>query len=120
MVNAAVMTSRMLLEYDGRAFFGWARQPDQRTVQAEGERAPGTILVGDEVPVTVARRADRGVQAWGQVCSYEPGAVAPLRLTAVLPPDVAVLACNPAPDGFDARGDALSRTYCYRLLNRRA
>ena len=35
MVNAAVMTSRMLLEYDGRAFYGWARQPDQRTVQAE-------------------------------------------------------------------------------------
>jgi tRNA pseudouridine38-40 synthase len=54
------------------------------------------------------------------VCSYEHEAVDPLRLNAVLPPDVAVLACNPAPDGFDARGDALSRTYCYRLLNRRA
>ena len=50
MVNAAVMTSRMLLEYDGRAFSGWARQPDQRTVQAEVERALETILVEDEVP----------------------------------------------------------------------
>ena len=50
MVNAAVMTSRMLLEYDGRAFAGWARQPDQRTVQAEVERALATILVEDEVP----------------------------------------------------------------------
>ena len=49
MVNAAVMTSRMLLEYDGRAFYGWARQPDQRTVQAEVERALETILVEDEI-----------------------------------------------------------------------
>jgi tRNA pseudouridine38-40 synthase len=120
MVNAAVMTSRMLLEYDGRAFAGWARQPDQRTVQAEVERALATILVEEEVPLTVAGRTDRGVHAWGQVCSYEHEAVDPLRLNAVLPPDVAVLECNPAPDGFDARGDARSRTYCYLLLNRRA
>jgi tRNA pseudouridine38-40 synthase len=114
------MTSRMLLEYDGRGFAGWARQPDQRTVQAEVERALETVLVEEAVPVTVAGRTDRGVHAWGQVCSYEHEAVDPLRLNAVLPPDIAVLECNPAPDGFDARGDARSRTYCYRVLNRRA
>jgi tRNA pseudouridine38-40 synthase len=114
------MTSSMLLEYDGRDFAGWARQPDRRTVQEEVERALETILAERAVPVTVAGRTDRGVHAWGQVCSYEHEAVDPLRLNAVLPPDVAVLACNPAPDGFDARGDAISRTYCYRILNRRA
>jgi tRNA pseudouridine38-40 synthase len=114
------MTSRMLLEYDGRGFAGWARQPDKRTVQAEVERALQTVLVEESVPVTVAGRTDRGVHAWGQVCSYEHEAVDPLRLNAVLPPDIAVLECNPARDGFDARGDARSRTYCYRVLNRRA
>jgi tRNA pseudouridine38-40 synthase len=114
------MTSRMLLEYDGRDFTGWARQPDRRSVQEEVERALATVLVEEAVPVTVAGRTDRGVHAWGQVCSYEHEAVDPLRLNAVLPADVAVLECNPARDGFDARGDALSRTYCYRLLNRRA
>ena len=46
--------------------------------------------------MTVAGRTDRGVHAWGQVCSYEHEAVDPLRLNAVLPPDVAVLECNPA------------------------
>jgi tRNA pseudouridine38-40 synthase len=30
-----------------------------------------------------------------------------------------VRACHRAPDGFDARGDARSRTYCYRVLQRR-
>jgi tRNA pseudouridine38-40 synthase len=114
------MTSRMVLEYDGTAFVGWARQPAQRTVQDEVEKALRTILREDELTVTVAGRTDRGVHAWGQVCSYEHEAVDPLRLNALLPRDVAVLDCNPAPDGFDARRDAVSRTYCYRVLHRRA
>jgi tRNA pseudouridine38-40 synthase len=114
------MTSRMLLEYDGTAFAGWARQPGQRTVQAEVEQALRMVLREDGVALTVAGRTDAGVHAWGQVCSYEHEAVDPLRLNALLPADVAVLDCNPAADGFDARRDAISRTYCYRVLHRRA
>jgi tRNA pseudouridine38-40 synthase len=41
-------------------------------------------------------------------------------LNGVLPDDVAVLASEPAPDGFDARRDARSRTYRYRVLLRSA
>jgi len=114
------MKSRMLLEYDGTAFAGWARQPGQRTVQEEGEKALRMVLREDDLALTVAGRTDAGVHAWGQVCSYEHEAVDPLRLNALLPADVAVLDCNPATDGFDARHDAVSRTYCYRLLHRRA
>lgn len=114
------MTSRMVLEYEGTDFAGWARQPGQRTVQAQVEEALRTILREDALAITVAGRTDRGVHAWGQVCSYEHEAVDPLRLNALLPRDVAVLDCNPAPDGFDARHDAISRTYCYRVLHRRA
>lgn len=114
------MTSRMLLEYDGTAFAGWACQPGRRTVQEEVQRALRTILRADDLSVTVAGRTDAGVHAWGQVCSYEHEAVDPLRLNALLPADIAVLDCNPAPEGFDARRDAISRTYCYRILHRRA
>jgi tRNA pseudouridine38-40 synthase len=115
------MTSRLLLEYDGGGFAGWARQPGERTVQEEIERALATVLrVPDGVPVTVAGRTDTGVHAIGQVASYEHEAVDPRALNGVLPRDVAVLDCNPAPDGFDARRDASSRAYCYRILARRA
>ena len=110
----------MLLEYDGTQFAGWARQPGRRTVQDEVERALCTVLRADEVRLAVAGRTDRGVHAWGQVCSYRHEAVDPVRLNALLPRDVAVLDCNPAADGFDARRDAISRTYCYRVLHRRA
>ena len=34
----------------------------------------------------------------------------------MLPGDVSVLAAEPAPESFDARRSARSRTYCYRVL----
>lgn len=116
------MTARLLLEYDGSAFAGWARQPGLRSVQEEVERALGIVLraPGGAVPVTVAGRTDAGVHALGQVCSYEDEAVAVGSLNALLPHDVAALACSQAADRFDARRDATSRAYCYRVLTRRA
>ena len=57
----------------------------------------------------VAGRTDRGVHALGQVCSYD-GPLPPLRsLNALLPHDVAVLAAEPAPDGFSARPGGYTR-----------
>ena len=111
------MTARLRLEYDGTDFAGWATQPDARTVQETVEGALATVL-RHEVRLTVAGRTDRGVHARGQVASHE-GEPAPLRnLNALLPADVAVLASEAAPDGFDARRDARSRTYRYRLHTR--
>ncbi len=112
------MVTKLTLEYDGTDFAGWARQPGLRSVQAELERALQTIL-SEPLALSVAGRTDRGVHAWGQVASYEHEAVAPARLNALLAEDVAVLAAEPAPPGFDARRDAISRTYCYRVLARR-
>ena len=115
-----MVSSRLLLEYDGGGFAGWARQPGQRTVQDELERALGVVLrAGEPVPVVVAGRTDTGVHALGQVCSYSGEAVDPRSLNALLPADVAVLSCEPAAVGFDARRDATSRAYCYRVLARR-
>lgn len=115
------MVSRLLLEYDGSEFAGWARQPGRRTVQACVEEALSVVLrVPAGVEVTVAGRTDAGVHAWGQVASYvgEPASVA--SLNALLPRDVAVLECVGASADFDARRSATSRAYCYRVLARRA
>ena len=83
----------------------------------ELRRALETVLRAD-VALTVAGRTDRGVHALGQVVSYE-GALPGLRsVNALLPDAIAVLAAEAAPDGFNARHDARSRTYCYRILAR--
>ncbi|HET9073211.1 MAG TPA: tRNA pseudouridine(38-40) synthase TruA, partial [Solirubrobacteraceae bacterium] len=93
-------------------------QTGQRTVQAEVERALA-VLVGAPVALTVAGRTDAGVHALGQVASYPGPVVRVDGLNALLPPDVAVLACAPAPEGFSARHDATSRAYTYRVIARR-
>src|SRR5947209_979272 len=91
-----------------------------KAVKPEVERALGVLLGDSSVSVTVAGRTDTGVHALGQVSSYL-GSPAPVEgLNALLPDDVAVLACEPAVDGFDARRDATSRAYTYLVLNRPA
>jgi tRNA pseudouridine38-40 synthase len=113
------LVTKLTLEYDGTHFAGWARQPGERSVEEVLERALETVL-RESLKVTVAGRTDRGVHAWGQVVSYEHEAVDPLRLNGLLDDDIAVLTAEPMPDGFNARRDAISRTYCYRVLSRRA
>jgi tRNA pseudouridine38-40 synthase len=119
------MVSKLTLEYEGGAFAGWSRQPGLRTVEAELLSALTTILGpcgrdGRPLSLRVGGRTDAGVHAWGQVVSYAHEAVDPVRLNALLGEDVAVLKNEPAHPGFDARRDARSRTYCYRVLHRRA
>jgi len=117
------VVTKLTIEYHGAGFVGWSRQPGERSVQGELERALHTILgerdLHDEpLTLTVAGRTDRGVHAWGQVASYRHETLDPRRLNTLLPEDVAVLACEPTRGNFDARRDATSRTYCYRVLNR--
>ncbi len=123
MHTAPVSTVRLDIEYDGTEFSGWARQAGMRTVQGELETALETIL-RERVQLTVAGRTDAGVHAEGQVASFSTAAAVPddltRRLNGLSPPDVAVPATVLVDDGFDARRDALSRTYRYRLHTRRA
>lgn len=114
-------TLRLDLEYDGERFAGWAAQPGQRTVEGVLRDALATVLRGAVDGLRVAGRTDAGVSASGQVASVvTPGPVDVPRLqralNGTLPADVAVRALAAAPDGFDARADARSRAYEYRVL----
>ena len=114
-------TVRLDIEYDGTGFRGWARQPGLRTVQGELEAGLETVL-REPVELAVAGRTDTGVHALGQVASFEIEAGAPSdlarRLNGVGPDDIAVTAASVAPDDFNARHDARSRTYRYRVQTR--
>lgn len=110
-----VITSRIDLSYDGTEFSGWAMQPGKRTVE-QALRDAFLRLGRDPVPtLTVAGRTDSGVHASGQVVSYKGTPLEVEALNSVLPQDVVVRNCAEAP-GFDARADATSRAYRYRLL----
>jgi tRNA pseudouridine38-40 synthase len=113
-------TLRLELEYDGDRFSGWAAQPDQRTVEGVLRDALDTVTSGVS-DLRVAGRTDAGVSATGQVVSLViDDDIEPRRLlralNGTLPNDVAVQSVTCAPDGFDARADAISRAYEYRVL----
>lgn len=116
------MNLKLTLEYDGTDFHGWQVQPDRATIQQALESALEKIL-GSRVRVQGAGRTDAGVHALGQVascfCSKE---VEPRRLqkglNALLRPQVTVKSVEAVDDGFDARRDARSRTYQYRIWAR--
>jgi tRNA pseudouridine38-40 synthase len=112
--------AKLTIAYDGTDFAGWAKQPGERTVQAELEHALFRVH-GEREPITltVAGRTDAGVHATGQVASYPGPPVPKYGLNRLLPEDISVVDCAWTPDGFDARRDARARSYRYRLLARR-
>jgi tRNA pseudouridine38-40 synthase len=110
-----------LVEYDGSEFAGWAAQPGTRTVEDTLSEGLRTVL-RHPVKLSVAGRTDAGVHASGQVISFkteaelEPSVIA-YKATAVLPKDLALRRCVEAEEGFDARREARSRSYEYRIVN---
>jgi tRNA pseudouridine38-40 synthase len=110
---------RLDLSYDGTDFSGWARQPGRRTVEEVLAEALARVARLAAAPaLVVAGRTDAGVHATGQVAHVDLAAPVDVdrlaaRLSGVLPPDIAVLAAGPAPDGFDARFSASGRSYRY-------
>jgi tRNA pseudouridine38-40 synthase len=116
---------KLTVAYDGTGFRGWARQPGERTVEAE-VRAALEELYGELRSFAVAGRTDTGVHAFANVVSVEveragpPSARAAEALNAVLPDDVAFVGVEEAAPDFHARFSARSRSYRYRIWRRRA
>jgi tRNA pseudouridine38-40 synthase len=114
---------RLTIEYDGTPFHGWAAQPGLPTVEGALRDALGSTFASVD-GLAVAGRTDAGVHALGQVASVDVAGGPPVEraaeaLNTRLPDEISVLAAEPAPPGFHARHSARSRSYRYRILNRR-
>ncbi len=120
----AVPTYSLTLEYDGTDFAGWQIQPRVRT--AMGVLREAIHAVTSERPaLTAAGRTNSGAHAHGQVvgCTLERAwAPRALRnaLNAALPADLAVRDVALQSATFDARRDAVERTYRYLIVCRDA
>ena len=117
---------RLLVAYDGTRFCGWQRQENGPTIQAAIEDAllpfSDRTIGGQVVPPTVfgAGRTDAGVHALGQVASVQIGTQHPVEsirraLNVQLDRDIRVLEVTDAREGFNARFDAVGKTYRYRI-----
>lgn len=118
---------RLLLEWDGRPFMGWQRQPHGPSVQEAVETAIADIS-GQTVVVHAAGRTDAGVHASGMTAHVALDTrLSPFRLMEginarlkLAGQPVAVLAATEADPDFHARFSCTGRAYEYRILCRRA
>ncbi|GAA3720966.1 tRNA pseudouridine(38-40) synthase TruA [Sphingomonas cynarae] len=115
----------LTVEYDGRPFMGWQRQPHGPSVQGALEAAVRAIT-GETVAVHAAGRTDAGVHALAMRAHCDIAKpIDAFRLREALnarlrPAPVAVLACDMVADDWHARFSCLGRAYEYRIVNRRA
>ncbi len=117
------MRLRLDVEYDGTPFRGWAAQPGLPTVEGALRAALAETFASYE-SLAVAGRTDTGVHALGQVASVDVEGGPPVEraaeaLNTRLPDEISVVSAAEAAPGFHARFSARSRSYRYRIFNRR-
>lgn len=112
---------KLLLQYDGTEYVGWAPQPNGISI---AERLAGAIqqTTGERPNLQVAGRTDAGVHARGQVVSITtttriPVDRLPYALNSRLPADIVVVAAAEVPGSFHARFSARRKLYSYTIDN---
>jgi tRNA pseudouridine38-40 synthase len=114
---------KLTIEYDGTPFRGWAAQPGLSTVEGVLRDAL-TQTFGSFENLAVAGRTDTGVHALANVVSVDVEGGPPIEraaqaLNTRLPDEVAVVTAEQVAGDFHARFSARSRSYRYRIFNRR-
>lgn len=116
-------TLRLTVEYEGTRYHGWQEQQNARTVAGELRRAieaTGAPIVD----LAGSGRTDAGVHALAQTAhlrlrrTVEPESFR-RAVNEGLPAEIHLLSVRPAPEGFHARHDAVSRSYLYQICRRR-
>ena len=110
------------VSYDGTAFHGSQIQGDTATVQFELNLALSTLL-REQVETFGASRTDEGVHALCNFYHFDSGRLinrhTMYQLNAILPPAVSVRNIYKTSEEFNARFDALSRRYRYRIYRQK-
>jgi tRNA pseudouridine38-40 synthase len=112
---------RIDLAYDGTNYAGWAKQPDQRTIQEEIETALAKITQSP-IETVVAGRTDAGVHASGQVIHVDVPENSEIKelvfkLNRMLDEDIRILKVTVMDKAFHARFSATERSYTYTILD---
>lgn len=111
---------KLTVQYDGTRYHGFQCQPNLLTIQGTIEKALAIMTKGNPVKVVASGRTDAGVHALGQVISFSyPGNITAGKmvkaLNSLMPRDILFVSGTVAAHNFNARFDALSKIYEYRV-----
>ncbi len=116
---------KITIEYDGSDFHGWQEQKGLRSVQQTIQEAIFKFS-GESVVLYGAGRTDAGVHAIGQVGHFDlqtykdPNEVSRALNHFLKNEKIAILKTEEVTEDFHARFSAVSRSYIYKIINRRA
>ena len=107
------------IQYDGEAYCGWQRQPEQPTVQGTIEGALSKLL-RKPTEIVGAGRTDTGVNASFYIAHFDTEMEIDCdhithKLNAMLAQDIAIKRIYQVDDNLHARFDAIEREYTYLL-----
>ena len=112
---------KLVIEYDGKDFNGWQKQPTKLNIQGEIEKAIKQIT-GEEVDLTASGRTDAGVHALGQVANFKtnsniPIEKIPIALNSNLKKSILIKSAEEVEERFHSRLNCKRKTYRYIINN---
>lgn len=112
---------KLVIEYDGKNFNGWQKQPNKLNIQGEIEKAIGEIT-GEEIELIASGRTDAGVHSLGQVANFKTNSKIdiekfPYAINSKLKKSIVIKSAEEVPERFHSRYSVHSKTYRYTINN---
>ena len=112
---------KLTIEYDGKCYNGWQKQPNKLNIQGEIERAIYNITK-EEVDLIGSGRTDAGVHALGQVANFKTNSQIsieklPLAINSQLKNSIVIKEAEEVNERFHSRYNAKHKTYRYIINN---
>ena len=112
---------KLTIEYDGKDFNGWQKQPNKLNIQGSIEAAIKQIT-GEDVELTASGRTDAGVHAFGQIANFKtesnlPIDKFPIALNSNLKKSIRIILAEEVDERFHSRLSCKKKTYRYVINN---
>lgn len=112
---------KLTIEYDGKGFNGWQKQPNRLNIQGEIEKAIEEIT-GEAVELYASGRTDAGVHSLGQVANFKTKSLIeidkiPIAINSKLKKSIIIKKAEEVEDNFHARYNAKGKKYKYIINN---
>lgn len=112
---------KLTIEYDGKDFNGWQKQPNKLNIQGTIERAIEEIT-GEQVELNASGRTDAGVHALAQVANFKtnsklPIEKIPLAINSRLKKSIIIKDAEEVDEKFHSRLACKQKTYRYVINN---
>ena len=112
---------KLTIEYDGKDFNGWQKQPNKLNIQGTIEQAIKSIT-GEDVELNASGRTDAGVHALGQVANFKTNSQIPIEKFAMainskLKKSIIIKKAEDVDERFHSRLNCKKKTYRYIINN---